>query len=103
MGTPDLLREAIASRAVVELVYRSDAHQRVCHPHILYQSSTGKILVDTYQVGGYSSSDPLPGWRPFDVSQITSLRLRRERFDVAPGYNPANRKRYVRVLAAIQQ
>lgn len=96
-----LLCETIEGRRAVSFRYGKDGGSRLCHPHILYEGSTGKLLVDCYQVGGYSSSGSVPGWKPFELRLVSSLELRGETFDPAPGYNPANRSRYVRIVCAV--
>jgi hypothetical protein len=96
------LVEAIQQRLAFQLIYANDAGrgERLCHPHILYQNTTGKTLVDTWQVAGYSSR-MLPDWTPFEVARIEGIELLQDRFRVAPGYNPTNRQRYVRIFAMV--
>ncbi len=94
------LISAIRSKSKVELNYKGEGNRLIC-PHALYISSTGKTLADSYQVAGYSShAEDIPGWRPFDISQITSLRVLEETFDIAPGYNPSS-DRYSNAIAKI--
>ena len=91
---------AIKLRHKVELNYKSEGYRLVC-PHALYISSTGKKLVDSYQLSGYSThAEQIPGWRPFDISKITEIRVLDETFEVAPGYNPSS-DRYSNVIAMI--
>ena len=96
------LVEAIQQRLTLQLIYGKDAdrRERLCHPHILYESTTGKTLVDTWQVAGYSSR-ALPDWTPLEVARIEGIELLQDTFGVAPGYNPTNRQRYVRILARV--
>ncbi len=76
---------------------------RVVEPHIVYRSSRGSLLVDVYQIGGYSSSGSLPAWRPLSVTDITRVTVRAETFKVrwAEGYNPTNRRRYRVVVCQV--
>jgi predicted DNA-binding transcriptional regulator YafY len=99
-----VISEAIASQSVVELGYEDDGvvTTRICWPHVLYEDGTGTLLVELYQVGG-ASSGRLPAWRCFEVDRVRDVRMRDERFDAAPGYNPLNRERYVRPIRWIGQ
>jgi hypothetical protein len=95
------LIEAIQQRLTLQLIYDNDAGlERLCQPHILYESTTGKTLVDTWQVSGYSSR-VLPDWTPLEVARIESVELLQDSFGIAPGYNPTNRQRYVRIIAQV--
>jgi hypothetical protein len=65
-------------------------------------STTEKILIDCYQLEGYSSHpEQIPGWRPFDISKITELEVLSETFDIAPGYNPLS-DRYSNSISSIE-
>ena len=70
------LRDAIAEKHIVYLRGKNDLGERTVEPHIIYQASNGKILVDFYQTAGYSSSGNLPSWRRLSVDDITSLVYR---------------------------
>jgi hypothetical protein len=78
------LRAAIRSRNVVEFTYKG--RTRVVHPHAIFVASTGTHCVDCVQVGGRSSSGPLPGWRRFDMNDIGAVTVRPERFEVDPEF-----------------
>ena len=98
MPTYDDLAGAVARRRAVLLEYVKDGGgARKCHPHVIFESSTGKLLLEAYQVSGYSSSGSVPGWRQFDLRHVESLTILDESFELAPGYNPGNRSRYVRI------
>jgi len=91
---------AIRSMRKMEINYKGEGNRLVC-PHALYVSSKGNILVDTYQLGGYSShSEDVPGWRPFNLDKISSLAILAESFDIAPGYNSLS-DRYINSIAKI--
>jgi len=94
-----LLCEAISQRRSVSLWYGGGS--RLVDPHIVYESSTGKILVDAYQTSGYSESDESVEWKRFEVDQISSLQLLDRTFSVRTDYIPSNRKRYVRIICKI--
>ena len=92
--------EAIRSMKKMEINYKGEGNRLVC-PHALYVSSTGKTLVDSYQLSGFSNhSEDVPGWRPFDLSKITSLRVLEESFDIATGYNSTS-DRYRNAIAKV--
>lgn len=100
MSTQKNIVEAIRSKCKIELNYK-DEGLRLVLPHALYVSTTGKTLVDSYQISGHSNhSEEIPGWRPFDVSKITHLRVLEETFDTASGYNPLS-DRYLNAITKI--
>lgn len=91
---------AIKSRCKVELNYKGEGYRIVC-PHAIYISNTGKTLVDSYQLSGYSNHyEKIPDWRPFDLEKITALKILDETFDIATGYNPLS-DRYSNAIAKI--
>jgi predicted DNA-binding transcriptional regulator YafY len=99
MSAEDVVREAIAARRAVFLVYRG-AGTRVVHPHALYESR-GRVVLDGYQVAGESSSGALPGWREFDLAQTSDVEPLGERFEIAPGFDPGALKYRGGVLAMV--
>lgn len=100
MDIQSQLINAIKTRRKVELNYKGEGYRLIC-PHALYKSSTGKILVDSYQLSGYSThAEQIPGWRPFDISKITEIRVLDDMFEIASGYNPSS-ERYLNTIAMI--
>ena len=100
MSTEDVVREAIAARRAIFLVYRGGA-TRVVQPHALYRAAGGRVLLDAYQVAGESSSGELPGWREFDLAQTSDVEPLDERFAIAPGFDPGAVKYRRGVLAMV--
>ena len=96
------LRAAIRDRHVVE--FRYHGRPRVAHPHAIFIASTGTHCLDAVQVGGRSSSGPLPGWRRFDLNGIDAVLVRDDRFEVDPEFEVRARD-YRRgiVVAAVDQ
>jgi len=94
---------AVARRAVVRITRDKDppGTSRTGEPHIVYESSAGKVLVDLYQTGGYSSSGQPPGWRPIALAEIRSMVALDDSFEPRPTYNPHNRSRYRRIICAV--
>jgi hypothetical protein len=78
------LRVAIRDRNVVE--FRYHGRPRIAHPHAIFIASTGTHCLDAVQVGGRSSSGPLPAWRRFDLNDIDAVQVMTERFDVDPEF-----------------
>jgi len=92
--------DAIKSRRKVEINYNNEGYRLSC-PHALFISSTGKTLVDSYQISGYSNHPKqIPRWRPFDISKIAELKVLDETFELAPGYKPLSDK-YLNAIAMI--
>jgi len=78
------LRTAIRHRNVVEFSY--SGRWRVVHPHAIFVASTGTHCLDAVQVGGRSSSGPIPGWRRFDLNDIGDVTVLDDHFDVDPEF-----------------
>jgi hypothetical protein len=97
-GLDRLVRDAIAQRRPLFLAYRGGP-TRVVHPHVLYRSAAGTICLDAYQVAGASSSGDLPGWREFELEYATDVEPIGDRFELAPGFDPAAPKYRHGVLA----
>ncbi len=75
------LSEAIRARRCCALRYRDQTQARVVEPHAIYENEIGEIIVDCYQVGGYSSADRAPPfWRPFRLRKINAVALLRKTF-----------------------
>lgn len=92
----NVLTEAIRSRRCCALRYRDQTQARVVEPHAIYKDGAGEIIVDCYQVGGYSSADRTPPfWRPFRVRKINAAALLRKTFVArrSEGFSPT-RLRY---------
>ncbi|HUW98525.1 MAG TPA: WYL domain-containing protein [Acidiferrobacter sp.] len=91
-----VLTGAVESRHCCAIRYRDQTEARVVEPHAIYENENGEIIIDCYQVSGYSSaSRPPPFWRPFRLHKINAAAVLRKTF--APrrveGFNPT-RERY---------
>jgi hypothetical protein len=94
------ISEAIQSKCKIELNYKGEGLRIVC-PHAMYLSTSGKTYVASYQVSGYSShSIKSPYWRPFDIANITELKMLNETFNTVPGYDALSRK-YLNAIVKI--
>ncbi len=89
---------AIEKNQVMTIVYGGE---RVIEPHILYVSSNGNILLDAYQISGYSESNEPVAWKRFNIDEIKSAELVDETFTPRPDYNPNNSERYVTIIAKV--
>ncbi|MHA1248611.1 MAG: hypothetical protein ACTSRP_01330 [Candidatus Helarchaeota archaeon] len=96
----DNIKKAIDYRKIIEITY-NNMQIRIVEPYIIYISSTGKTLVDCYQLRGYSKSGVYTGWKAFELNKINSVSLTDESFYIRSEYNPNNRKRYVKILHKI--
>ena len=95
---PNILQlrtQAIGEKRCVAIRYHGQSHIRVLEPHAIYTAENGEILMDAFQVRGYSSSGrPTPFWRPFRLKKINAVSLLKESFPtrVEEGYDPAKSK-----------
>jgi hypothetical protein len=84
------LREAIEGRIEIVIEYGRDPKgaNRRCQPHVLYRDQSRHLILEVFQVAGYSSSGGLPGWKHLRLDAIHHVVLTGTRFLPAPGYNP---------------
>ena len=71
------IRAAIANREIIEFTYKG--HKRKAEPHI-YGIKNGKRQLLVYQIGGTSSSGPIPDWRRIDIDVIGELKNTGQKF-----------------------
>jgi len=98
-----LLVTAVKEKRCVAIHYHDQREIRVIEPHAVYTGERGEIMVDAFQVRGYSAAGrPPPFWRPFRLKKIATASLMNESFAVrsAEGFS-ANRPRYQKGLVAI--
>lgn len=77
-----LLSGAIREKHCVAIRYHDQRHVRVVEPHALYTQANGELVVEAYQIRGYSSSGrPPPFWRPFRLKKITAVSVLKEHFE----------------------
>ncbi|MBE0427410.1 MAG: hypothetical protein IBX72_12310 [Nitrospirae bacterium] len=92
--------EAIASKNIVEFYYNGGI--RIAEPHCYgIHKNTGNEVLCAYQIRGFSESGNLPGWRLFDVADVSALKITGEQFlSPRPNYNP-NDKRMSKIFCNI--
>jgi predicted DNA-binding transcriptional regulator YafY len=98
-----LLVTAVKEKRCVAIRYHDQRDIRVIEPHAVYTGEHGEIMVDAFQVRGYSAAGrPPPFWRPFRLKKIASASLMNESFIIrsTEGFS-ANRPRYQKGLVAI--
>lgn len=62
---------------------------RIVEPHCYGISKDGKYLLRAFQIGGKSSSSPVPGWRLFRVDEMESTTLTELKFlEKRSDFNP---------------
>lgn len=72
---------AIRNRRRVSIRYKNQTVPRILEPHILYDVGGGQLVIECYQVRGYSAGGRTPPfWRPFSLHKINSLNVLDELF-----------------------
>lgn len=89
---------AIQDHKIVQIYYNNDESKRIVEPHILYESSTGNILLDAYQTSGYSKNNESMAWKSFNIEKIQGVEITENTFTLRSGYNPNNQERYINVI-----
>lgn len=98
-----VLSQAIKERRCVALRYHEQREVRVVEPHAIYTDDRSALVLDAYQVRGFSSSGrPVPFWRPFRLKEISAVQVLKETFlpRTAEGFSAA-RLKYKNGLVAI--
>ena len=99
------LTRAIRECRYVALRYHGQSGLRIVEPHAIYTDAQSQLMLDAYQVRGYSASGrPPPFWRPFRLRKIESVAPLPDTFAprIAEGFSPA-RQKYRHGLLAIAQ
>ena len=98
-----VLSEAIQNRSRVAVRYHGQRDIRVLEPHAIYTNDRGELVVDCYQVKGFSAAKRKhPYWRPFRLKKIAAISRLKDTFEVRTdaGFN-ATASRYRKGLVAI--
>jgi hypothetical protein len=85
----------------VELLYDGDGIPRLVEPHAVYHSSTGRVMVDAFQLAGPTHSGSVPGWRQFELERIEDVRVGDTPFMPAPDYHPESDRYGYGVIAQV--
>jgi predicted DNA-binding transcriptional regulator YafY len=99
-----VLSQAIQQRRCVALRYHGQREVRVVEPHAIYTDENSKLVLDGYQIRGYSSSGrPPPFWRPFRLKEISAAQILKETFlpRAAEGFSAARLKYKNGVVAMV--
>lgn len=87
----EIICEAIQNRNLLFFVYKG--HERIVEPHLLGEKTeTGNIVLNAWQVSGYSESYNVPPWRNYLLDEITNLTVLNKTFSGArSGYNAVDK------------
>src|SRR3546814_9233751 len=81
--------DAIQSRLVVELRYKSETQFRDFHPYSVYQATTSqKVLVYGKQTKDHAEPFKAPDGHNFEVGLINGMRVTGQHFEPDPRLNP---------------
>ena len=73
------IHAAIHDLAVVDLDYRGHG-LRTVEPRMLHMYPDGKRILYAYQLGGFSRSGLVKGWKSFNIAHVTRLKRTGDRF-----------------------
>jgi hypothetical protein len=98
----DTIIRAIESKNKLEFTYNDETGSRAVYPHAMYKNSQDHLILDAYQVSGFTTSDgKLPQWKMFNVVSIAKLTVLDETFIKIVSFNPAS-DRYKKAMAVIK-
>lgn len=98
------LKRAVRECRCVALRYHGQSGLRIVEPHAIYSDAQSRLMLDAYQVRGFSASGrPPPFWRPFRLRKIESATLLAEKFGprTAEGFSAARLKYKHGLLAMV--
>ena len=91
--------DAIRARRLLRFTY--DGYERVIEPHVYGVNSAGHEAVSGFLVGGWSASEPGPGWRSYLVERMHATAALADSFTgTRPEFNPDD-ARMVRIYCAL--
>lgn len=70
--------DAIHNQNILKFTYHG--HPRIVEPYAYGLSRQGNEVIRCYQTGGVSDSGEVPHWKLFEVDEIESLIVLKERF-----------------------
>lgn len=74
-----VLCDAIRAHRLVRFTY--DGYERVVEPYVYGVNTAGHEVLLAWLVGGWSSSEPEPGWRTFLASGMRNVAALAEPFE----------------------
>ena len=74
----DEICNAIANRNLIEFSYKE--HYRLVEPYTLGVNTRGATVLSAFQVGGQSSTRPIPCWGQFNIEEIKELKITTQKF-----------------------
>ncbi len=98
-----VVTRAIREQRCLAIHFDGQRDVRVVEPHAVYSDELDLLVLDAYQIRGYSEAGrPTPFWRPFPLGQITSISLLKESFAprLREGFSPS-RLKYRRGLVVV--
>jgi len=89
MSVSERLAAAVLERRVVRFRYLHSGAtgERTCHPHVLYETAAGHLLLDAVQTEGPSESGADTPWRTFDPAFVIALSVPGQSFEPDPTLN----------------
>jgi predicted DNA-binding transcriptional regulator YafY len=72
------LCEAITKSQYVKLYYRAGEPERIVEPRFLGYTKDRSVILNGWQIGGYSESGNLPGSRSFRLDRATRIEFTTE-------------------------
>jgi hypothetical protein len=96
-----MLCRAVAERLLVELRYDSEVVPRLFAPHLVYESTTGRVNVAGTQVENPNQPDDAFEPRIFEVGLIRTLRLTDTSFRPDARFSPEEPRFHQRVICSV--
>ena len=88
MNIKKILTESIKNRSKIKIIYKQEPKNRTVYPHVLYTNTKEHLILDAYQVEGYSSSHSIfPMWKMFLVQDISDIEVLEDTFTPITSYN----------------
>src|SRR5437764_7378521 len=105
MTVPDPKVHEIILKGIDEirlLRFRFGGKERIVEPHD-YGIHQGVVRLFVYQVGGQSSSGPLPAWRLMDVAKMSEIEMLEQTFPGSRGDSSQQHRQWDRIFARVKK
>jgi hypothetical protein len=99
----NILKEAVETKKKVRITYQDDTGDRLLYPHAIYESEPKHILLDAYQIEGFTNSpSKFPKWKTFNIKNIKGIKVIDETFKVVKSFVPDS-DRYANAVALAKE
>ena len=96
----EIICEAIEKKRIISFNYKG--LERIVEPYAFGTDNKGNYKLRAYQIGGFSESGKIEGWKLFSAENISNLDLLDKTFEtIREGYNPLGDKQIPYIICKV--